>query len=135
MSVSYFDLLKRLLAINQQNRMKVGLNNSLALNEALGHPAFAFPSIHVAGTNGKGSVVTKIAAGLQASRLRVGLYTSPHIACFRERMCVNGEMISEEKTEKLLSRLFCLADSLKIPATFFELTTLMALTHFYEEDV
>lgn len=131
----YKKLLQRLLSVNLHGGIKLGLNNCLQLNKALGSPVQKIPAIHVAGTNGKGSVVTKIAAALQASGLRVGLYTSPHIACFRERIRINGVMIPEDIVQKHLLHLFSLTEQLHIPATFFEITTLLAFAYFAEESI
>ena len=75
---------------------KVGLGSMLALDEHFGHPHTKFRSIHVAGTNGKGSLSHMLAAMLQVCGYRVGLYTSPHLVDFRERIRVNGKPISEE---------------------------------------
>lgn len=133
--MQYHQLLTRLLSVNLHGGIKLGLTNCLKMNTALDFPTQKFPAIHVAGTNGKGSVVSKIASALQANGLKVGLYTSPHIACFRERICINGEMISEEDVGKLLSHLFQLTEELKIPATFFELTTLMAFDYFAKKNI
>lgn len=133
--MDYQQLLKRLLSVNMHGGIKLGLSNSLKLNEALGSPVSQFPAIHVAGTNGKGSVVTKIAAALQAAGFRVGLYTSPHIACFRERIRINQEMILEHDVQKHLSHIFKLIDSHHIPATFFEITTLLAFAYFAEQKI
>lgn len=130
----YTELLQKLLEVHLHG-MKLGLENCWRLNQLLGCPVKAFPSIHVAGTNGKGSVVTKIAAALQATGKKVGLYTSPHISCFRERIRINGTMISEQDTVHHIERLFSLIESEKIPATFFELTTLMAFNYFAENKI
>ena len=73
---------------------KPGLDNTYSLMEHLGNPYRKFRSVHIAGTNGKGSTSHLIAASLQASGLRVGLYTSPHLVDFRERIRLNGQMIS-----------------------------------------
>ena len=75
---------------------KEGLENSWALDKHFGHPHRQFRSIHVAGTNGKGSCSHTIAAVLQAAGYRVGLYTSPHLVDFRARIRVNGECIPEQ---------------------------------------
>ena len=75
---------------------KEGLNNTLALDEHLGHPHQAYKTIHVGGTNGKGSVSHTIAAVLQECGYRVGLYTSPHLVDFRERIRINGKPISQQ---------------------------------------
>lgn len=132
---SYSELIQKLYQVNLHSGMKLGLNNAFLLDEALGYPSKAFESIHVAGSNGKGSVVTKIAKSLELVGHRVGLYTSPHISCFRERIRINGKMIPEENVEKLLSQIFEVIETKKIPATFFEITTLLAFKYFTEENV
>lgn len=129
----YSELIKRLFTINLKSGMKLGLQNALDLQKALHFPDRSFISIHVAGTNGKGSVATKIASAFEHAGYRTGLYTSPHIACFRERIRINGQMITEEKVETFLSLLFEIAEKQQILATFFELTTLMAFLHFAKE--
>ncbi|MBA3814949.1 MAG: bifunctional folylpolyglutamate synthase/dihydrofolate synthase [Parachlamydiaceae bacterium] len=135
MQYTYVELLERLFSVNLHSGIKLGLDNCQKLNEALGYPVNKFPSIHIAGTNGKGSVSTKIAAAFEASGKRVGIYTSPHIACFRERIRINGEMISEDETKKHLLIVFKLTEELNIPATFFEITTLVALNYFAMQKV
>jgi dihydrofolate synthase/folylpolyglutamate synthase len=131
----YSELIAKLYSVNIAKGMKLGLENVLKLNQLLGNPASAFRSVHVAGTNGKGSVVTKVAKGLENKYSQVGLYTSPHISTFRERITINREMISEQDIERLLPPIFELANRLDIPATFFELTTLLALKYFAEKNV
>lgn len=131
----YTTLLKRLFSVNLFGGMKLGLNNCLRLDKLLGSPSKAFSSIHIAGTNGKGSVATKVAAALQATGLRVGLYTSPHISSFRERIRINHRMISEEQTKYHLDQIFSILDKEKIPCTFFEITTLLCFAYFAQEKV
>ena len=75
---------------------KPGLDNTYRLMEHLGNPHLHFRSVHIAGTNGKGSTSHLIAASLQAAGLKVGLYTSPHLVDFRERIRLNGQMIQEQ---------------------------------------
>ncbi len=87
----------------------------------------AFPSLHVAGTNGKGSVVALMSAALRARGLRVGTYTSPHLVDFRERIVVNGVAISEAEVVEFLQRHDAAIRALD--ATFFETTTAMAFAH------
>src|SRR5690606_32818519 len=77
--------------------IKKDLTNTLKLCEALGNPQDKFKSVHIAGTNGKGSTSHMLAAILQKSGYKTGLYTSPHLLDFRERIRVDGEMISPEK--------------------------------------
>ncbi|HSX25437.1 MAG TPA: Mur ligase family protein [Chlamydiales bacterium] len=95
----------------------------------LGYPHRQFKSIHVAGTNGKGSVSTKIAAVLQNLGYKVGLYTSPHIAVFHERIRINGEMIPEKTAEELLA---CVFDP---TLSFFDVLTALAFVYFAREKV
>ena len=81
---------------------KEGLSNTWAMDEHFGHPHRQFKTIHVAGTNGKGSCSHTIAAILQSAGYKVGLYTSPHLVDFRERIRVNGLMVSENTSSTLL---------------------------------
>lgn len=133
--MTYSTLVQRLLHINRCGGMKLGLENVLRLQKLLHFPARSFQSIHIAGTNGKGSVSIKIATALQEAGYRVGLYTSPHLSCFRERIRVNGDMIAEQVVSTHLSRLFDTIEKEHIPATFFELTTCLAFLHFAQEQV
>lgn len=133
--LNYFSLIHKLYNINLHGGIKLGLSNCLRLDAALGYPSKKFKSIHVAGTNGKGSVVTKIAKGFELSGKKVGLYTSPHISCFRERIRINGEMILETSVEDILGRIFHLIEIENIRATFFEITTLLAFEYFAEQKV
>lgn len=94
-----------------------------------------FSSIHIAGTNGKGSVALKIAAALQKSGRKVGLYTSPHISTYRERIQVNGQHISEDFVAQYLPKLFSFIDKQKMRPTFFELLTALAFEYFAFEKI
>lgn len=108
--------------------IKFGLDTTRALLAEIGDPHLVFPSIHVGGTNGKGSVSTLVAAALQARGFRVGLYTSPHLVSFRERILVNGAQISESAVAAWTSRLLPLIQERQ--ATFFEITTAIAFADF-----
>ncbi len=108
--------------------MKLGLENITKLLEFLGRPDRKFPAIHVAGTNGKGSVCAMLAAVHQAAGRKTGLYTSPHLVDFRERIRIDGEMISEEEVSQFLERIWPKVKELR--ATFFEVTTALAFDHF-----
>ncbi|MBQ9667760.1 MAG: bifunctional folylpolyglutamate synthase/dihydrofolate synthase [Prevotella sp.] len=123
-----------------------GLAITLALDEHTGHPHRQFRSIHVAGTNGKGSVSHTLASHLQRAGYRVGLYTSPHLVDFRERIRVGGEMIPEQYVVDFVddflkwneaSRLSPLTSHFPLPASpsFFELTTAMAFRYFADQHV
>jgi dihydrofolate synthase / folylpolyglutamate synthase len=107
----------------------------IILDAALDFPSRKFPSIHIAGSNGKGSVSTKVAAGLQFAGWKVGLYTSPHIASFTERVRINGQAINPEEVVGYLEAIFTAVDHDNIAATFFEITTLLAFCHFAEQKV
>jgi dihydrofolate synthase/folylpolyglutamate synthase len=112
---------------------KKDLTNTIALAQQLGHPDQQFKSIHVAGTNGKGSVSHMLASILQSSGYRVGLYTSPHLKDFRERIKINGEQIQKEKVVEFISKHkeFLEQNSL----SFFEMTVGMAFDYFAKEQV
>jgi len=132
---SYASLLKKLFQLNLFGGMKLQLKNMEILNKALNSPSHQFSSIHVAGTNGKGSVCTKIAKGLQLSGFKTGLYTSPHISSFRERIRIDENMISEEEATTLLNELFQIKEAYNIPCTFFELTTALGFSYFATREV
>ena len=132
---NYSDLIQRLFSVNLHGGIKLGLDNMKRLCQSMGFPEQCFPSVHIAGTNGKGSVTTKIAKGLEFSGYSVGMYTSPHLSCFRERIQINGSLIPEDKATSILSRIFEVIEQEKIPATFFEITTCLAFTYFAQQDV
>ena len=111
-----------------------GLANTLALDEHYGHPHRFFKTIHVAGTNGKGSVSHTLAAHLQQAGYRVGLYTSPHLVDFRERIRINGAMIPEDYVVRFVDD-FMKWNQSSITPSFFELTTAMAFRYFADEQV
>jgi dihydrofolate synthase/folylpolyglutamate synthase len=108
--------------------IKFGLATTRALLKALGNPHDVMPSIHIGGTNGKGSVSTLVAAALQEAGWRVGLYTSPHLISFRERIRVNGVPIAEDAIAMWTDRLQPLIRERK--ATFFEASTAIAFADF-----
>ena len=112
---------------------KEGLDTSYKLDEHFGHPHESFRSIHVAGTNGKGSVAHLIAAELQVSGYKVGLYTSPHLIDFRERIRINGTPIDEDYVVKFVEEEKEFFEPLN--PSFFELTTAMAFKYFKEKNV
>lgn len=112
---------------------KEGLFNTLTLDEHFHHPHKRFKSIHVAGTNGKGSCSHTLAAILQAEGYKVGLYTSPHLVDFRERIRVNGKPISEQYVIDFVEQERDFFEPLH--PSFFELTTAMAFKFFAEQEV
>lgn len=112
---------------------KEGLYNTHYLDKYFGHPHEKFKSIHVAGTNGKGSTSHTLAAILQSAGLKVGLFTSPHLVDFRERIRVNGEMIEEEYVIDFVEQYRNVFEPLH--PSFFELTTAMAFKYFAEKEI
>ena len=118
----------------QKHGIKLGLETMTALVSRLGMPQARYRTLHIAGTNGKGSTAAIVAAILQKAGYRVGLYTSPHLIDFRERIRVNGEMISEMDVARLTALLKALCEP-DMSATFFECTTAMAFQHFADSQV
>lgn len=112
---------------------KSNLDNTLRLDTYFGHPHRNFASIHVAGTNGKGSVSHMIASVLQASGLRTGLYTSPHLLDFRERIRINGKPIPEDEVCGFVNRHHEMITALQ--PSFFEMTVAMAFDYFARRKV
>lgn len=113
--------------------IKKDLTNTLKLCESLGNPETKFRSIHIAGTNGKGSTSNMLAAILQEAGYKTGLYTSPHLLDFRERIRVNGEMIPQEKVVNFVESNTALIES--IQPSFFEVTVALAFQYFAEQEV
>ncbi|NGZ03451.1 MAG: bifunctional folylpolyglutamate synthase/dihydrofolate synthase [Nitrospira sp. WS238] len=118
----------------QKHGIKLGLETMRLLLERVGNPQRSLRVLHVGGTNGKGSTAAMAAAVLQRSGLRVGLYTSPHLVEFRERIRVDGEMITEEQVSELVRRLRSILGH-DLNPTFFEMVTAMAFLHFAESKV
>ncbi|MBI5858104.1 MAG: bifunctional folylpolyglutamate synthase/dihydrofolate synthase [Sphingobacteriales bacterium] len=112
---------------------KKDLTNTLALCEHLGNPQQKFKSIHIAGTNGKGSVSHMLAAILQTQGYKTGLYTSPHLKDFRERIKVNGEVVSEDFVIDFTGEIRPLIE--KTEPSFFEITVAMAFEYFAQQKV
>jgi dihydrofolate synthase/folylpolyglutamate synthase len=126
MTLAYPDALAFLFP--RTTTIKFGLETTRALLASLGDPQAVFPSVHIGGTNGKGSVSTLVASALREAGWRVGLYTSPHLVSFRERIVVDGVPISEEAVAMWTERLRPLI--LERQATFFEATTAIAFADF-----
>lgn len=113
--------------------IKPGLERIEVLCAEMGNPHLRIPVIHIAGTNGKGSTSAMLASVLQAAGYKVGLYTSPHISKFNERVRINGEMISDDDVERYVRPLMQRAKELD--GTFFEVTTALAFGYFAEKRV
>lgn len=112
---------------------KPGLQTTFALDDHFGHPHQKYKTIHIAGTNGKGSCSHTLAAILQSQGYKVGLYTSPHLVDFRERIRVNGECVPEQYVIDFVEENRAFFEPLH--PSFFELTTAMALKYFAEQKV
>jgi dihydrofolate synthase / folylpolyglutamate synthase len=112
---------------------KKDLTNTLQLCEALDNPHKKFKSVHIAGTNGKGSTSHMLAAILQTAGYKTGLYTSPHLKDFRERIKVNGIMCSEEFVIDFTEKVKPMIET--IHPSFFEITVVMAFTYFAEQNI
>lgn len=112
---------------------KEGLDNTLTLDAHFGHPHHSFRTIHVAGTNGKGSVSHTLAAVLQSAGYKTGLYTSPHLVDFRERIRINGTPISKDYVVSFVEHERSFFEPLC--PSFFELATAMAFKYFADEQV
>jgi len=112
---------------------KPNLDNIIALCEAIGNPHSQFKSIHIAGTNGKGSCSHMLASALQLNGYKTGLYTSPHVIDFRERIRINGIEIPKENVIDFIDETKQLIENLK--PSFFEITVAMAFDYFAKEKV
>jgi len=123
------EFLREIFALRTQKKDTIGpIRASL---KKLGNPHLAYPTIHVAGTNGKGQVCTKIAAALTKSGYTTSLFTSPHLFDYEERIQIDGRMISKDKVLQLYEQI----KRLDAPRNFFQITTLIAFCYFAEENV
>jgi dihydrofolate synthase/folylpolyglutamate synthase len=138
--MSYQETIDYLFGL-QKHGIKFGLSNSRQLMGLMGDPHLRFRSVHVAGTNGKGSTAAFLAGMLLAAGYRVGLYTSPHLVSFTERIRINNIPVTEDRVIDLAERVrtrydgLLSADGGALTPTFFEVTTTMAFTCFAEERV
>ncbi len=112
---------------------KADLNNTIKLLDGIGNPQLKFKSVHIAGTNGKGTSAHSIAAILQSAGYKTGLYTSPHLKSFTERVKINGQEISKGEVAKFVTANQSLIES--INPSFFEVTVALAFNHFAEKGV
>jgi dihydrofolate synthase/folylpolyglutamate synthase len=117
----------------ERQRAKLGLDGTRRLLEGLGNPQTRFRSVHVAGTNGKGSVCALVERVLRASGKRTGLFTSPHLVDFRERIRVSGRWADDKRLERRLEKIRALPASEE--ATFFEVTTALGFDAFAADHV
>ena len=112
---------------------RLGLDRTRELMEKLGHPEEKLRFVHIAGTNGKGSTAAMTASVLRAAGYRTGLYTSPYLQVFNERMSVDGEMISDEELGELTEQIRPLAEEMDDPPTEFEMITALAMLYFLRQ--
>ena len=131
--VAVFDSFLDYLYNLQRLGIKVGLSHTRELLEQCDNPQDYFQSIHIAGTNGKGSTCAMVAEILMEKRLKVGLYSSPHLIRFNERIRVNGKPISDGEIITFIKKYKKYIDEIK--STFFETTTAMAFDHFRNHNV
>jgi dihydrofolate synthase/folylpolyglutamate synthase len=131
---------ERLFALEQFG-IKLGLDNIRAILAALGHPERAWRSVHVAGTNGKGSVAAMVERGLRAAGLKTGRYTSPHLDVVEERVAIDGEAVSRPAFAAAIDTVFTAVDAatrqgtLTVVPTFFEVSTAVAFEIFRQAGV
>ncbi|MDY6852090.1 MAG: Mur ligase family protein, partial [Thermodesulfobacteriota bacterium] len=118
----------------QKFGIKFGLSSTEALLDGLGRPHEGLPCLHLAGTNGKGSVGATIVSILNKAGHKTGFFTSPHLVSFRERFAVGSEMISQGEVVRLTERVRAVMAS-EEPPTFFEFVTAMAFLYFAEQKV
>ena len=114
--------------------IKLGLKNISTVLNGLGNPQLNTPTIHIAGTNGKGSTAAFCESILRNAGYKVGLYTSPHLNHFGERIQINRIPLSENELIQLVAKVNHVVENLKIPITFFEFATAMAFLHFAEQE-
>lgn len=115
--------------------MMPGLASTRKLCEALGNPQKKFKTIHVVGTNGKGSTSYYLSGVLQAHGLKTGLYTSPHLVSMRERIRVNDLPIDEESLDRLIMQVKAAAEETQVEPTFFEVLTIVAFLYYAEQNI
>ena len=136
MDGDHFLSIRKWLEETKVSGIKLGFDNCVTLLERLENPHLDFPSIHVAGTNGKGSLCTQISALARANNLKVGLFTSPHLITIEERIRINGMPISPQDFDIFLNRIR--DASLIHPVcnpTFFEVTFILAMLVFSENKI
>ena len=130
---SYSEALEYLYSLTHSG-IKLGLENTSKLLEYFENPHLGIRTIHISGTNGKGSTAAIIESILRTAGLKTGLYTSPHILDFRERIQINRSLIEKQDTTELILRIKKAVKILDIPITFFEFGTVLAFLYFKEND-
>lgn len=133
-AVNYQDALAFIYGL-QRFGIRPGLEVMTQLTDALSRPQSRFSSVLIGGTNGKGSTAAMLSSMLSACGFQVGLYTSPHLMDFTERIRINGEPISRDEAVELITQVRKAAEGLVLPATFFEFATAMAFEYFAQHEV
>lgn len=113
--------------------IKLGLENTRHLLDHFDNPHLKIPTVHIAGTNGKGSTAAFVESILRSSGFKVGLYTSPHLLHFQERIQIDRTPIAETELAEMIFRVKRAVESLQLPITFFEFATVMAFLYFFEK--
>ena len=131
--LTYNQINQKLFELNFAKKSRMDLESMQTLYQAF--DLKEYPKIHIAGTNGKGSCVKKISEALTGSGYKCGSFSSPHISTFRERIQIDGKMISKEEVVKQVPKIFEFADTHNIEVTFFELITLLGLKYFADNNV
>lgn len=131
----YRAVLERFYQLNRVDKFKYDLSRMDSLCAFYGNPQNAFPCVHVTGTNGKGSFVYKLGQVMKESGLRAGVFQSPHVTTFRERISINDFLVEPRFVEDFLRSALRLIDQGKLCASFFELLTVMAFSYFREQNV
>ena len=143
LQLSYVECLRKIFTWNVYRhvgpaataRSELNLNKMLALSAQFGNPHLSIPCVHIAGTNGKGTVTIKTAAALQKMNLKTGMFISPHISTFRERITINNEMITEEQVVNYSQQVFEKIKNHGLEVTFFEIVTMIAFLQFRDQKV
>lgn len=132
---AYLNILNELYSINKFAGVHLGLGRVMTLLDLLGNPQNKMKTIHIAGTNGKGSVCIKLASSLQGNNQKIGLFSSPHLFSFRERISINGINISKDDVVLNLSKVIFLSKKKGLEATFFEILVAAAFLYFESNEV
>lgn len=131
----YLNVLKRLYNTNRFKQKKVDLSMIQKACKVFNNPQDYVKYIHVTGTNGKGSVCKKLSETLSKSGYKTGLFISPHITTFRERIQINNEYIEKEYITEELERIYNICDKTDLDLTYFELVTLLSLNYFKDKNI
>ena len=129
-STSYTNILKQIYDLNLYSPKKTNLEKIIKISSLLNNPQDSFNTIHIGGTNGKGSVSQKLSSILIKSGYKVGTFTSPHISSFRERIQINNQKIGKDEVVTLFKHVQSVCQKSSCPLTYFEFITAMAFEHF-----